>query len=123
MVFLERPLKNNAVEGRAARQRHVHLPVGKGAPPHVDHHVFKGFSLALVNGDGKGQAHRILPERSDLLRAQLFVFQEKPVDFPGVGGNARRISVVQFGHNHLLAVVLLLEPSNFADGAVHPLAQ
>ena len=71
VAFSDGLLQDDALQARAARQGHVHLPVGEGAPPHVDDGPFKGLSLALVDRDGKGQPHRILGEGADDFGGQL----------------------------------------------------
>ena len=98
-------LQDDALQAGAAGQGHVHLPVGKGAPAHIDDRLFEGLSLALVDGDGKGQPHRILGEGADSLRGEFALLQEKPVDLPGVRGDFHRFPVVQFGQDDILALL------------------
>ena len=53
--------QNQTVEALAAAQRHIDLSGGKGESG-VDDSMLKGQALALMDGDGPGQAQGILLE-------------------------------------------------------------
>ena len=66
----QRRAENHALEGLAAAQGHIDLPVGEGRSG-IDYGPLKGESLAFMDGDGPGRFQRKLQEGSDLVLGDL----------------------------------------------------
>ena len=120
MALSERLLQDKPVQRGAAGEGHVHLPMGEGPPAHVDDRLLEGLALALVDGDGEGQAHRVLGEGADRFRGQLPLLQEKAVDLPGVRRDLHGLAGVQLRPDQRLPFFIFREASHPADGPVDP---
>jgi hypothetical protein len=80
-------LEDDPFEVGAPAQGDIDLAVSEGAAADVDDDSVESLPLALVDGDGPGQAERILDERADSLGDEF----SRPIvvveleELPGVG--------------------------------------